>query len=32
VAGALGHVEVGVPCIVGGAVSSAALKYAVPGQ
>jgi hypothetical protein len=31
VAGALGHVEVGVPCIVGGAVSSAALKYMVPG-
>jgi hypothetical protein len=32
VAGALGHVEVGVPCIIGGAVSSAALKYMVPGQ
>jgi hypothetical protein len=32
VAGAMGHVEVGVPCIVGGAVSSAALKYMVPGQ
>jgi hypothetical protein len=32
VAGALGHVEVGIPCIVGGAASSAALKYAVPGQ
>jgi hypothetical protein len=32
VAGALGHVEVGIPCIVGGAASTAALKYAVPGQ
>jgi hypothetical protein len=32
VAGALGHVEVGIPCIVGGAASSAALKWAVPGQ
>jgi hypothetical protein len=32
VAGAMGHVEVGVPCIVGGAASSAALKYMVPGQ
>ncbi len=32
VAGALGHVEVGVPCIIGGAASSAALKYMVPGQ
>jgi hypothetical protein len=32
VAGALGHFEVGVPCIIGGAVSSAALKYMVPGQ
>jgi hypothetical protein len=32
VAGALGHVEVGIPCVVGGAVSSAALKYMVPGQ
>jgi hypothetical protein len=31
VAGALGHVEVGIPCIVGGAVSTAALKYMVPG-
>ncbi len=30
VAGALGHFEVGVPCIIGGAVSSAALKYMVP--
>lgn len=32
VAGAMGHVEVGLPCIVGGAASSAALKYLVPGQ
>jgi hypothetical protein len=32
VAAAVGHAEVGVPCIVGGAVSSAALKYAVPAQ
>jgi hypothetical protein len=32
VAGAMGHMEVGIPCIVGGAVSSAALKYMVPGQ
>lgn len=32
VAGAMGHVEVGVPCVVGGAVSSAALKYLVPGR
>jgi hypothetical protein len=31
VAGATGHFEVGVPCIIGGAVSSAALKYMVPG-
>ncbi|HWB46750.1 MAG TPA: hypothetical protein VG900_15030 [Hyphomicrobiaceae bacterium] len=32
VAGAMGHVEVGVPCIVGGAVSGAALKYLGPQQ
>jgi hypothetical protein len=32
VAGALGHVEVGIPCIIGGAASSAALKYIMPGQ
>lgn len=25
-----GHVEVGIPCVVGGAVSSAALKYLAP--
>jgi hypothetical protein len=32
VAGALGHVEVGIPCVVGGAVSGAALKYMAPQQ
>lgn len=31
-AGALGHVEVGIPCVVGGAVSTAALKYLSPAQ
>jgi hypothetical protein len=31
-AAALGHEEVGVPCIVGGAASSAALKFWGPGQ
>jgi hypothetical protein len=30
VAGAMGHVEVGIPCVVGGAVSGAALKYLGP--
>jgi hypothetical protein len=30
VAGALGHFEVGIPCVVGGAVSGAALKYLTP--
>ncbi len=30
-AGALGHVEVGLPCVIGGAVSSAALKLFGPG-
>jgi hypothetical protein len=30
VAGAMGHFEVGIPCIVGGAVSGAALKYLTP--
>jgi hypothetical protein len=30
VAGAMGHVEVGIPCVVGGAVSGAALKYMTP--
>lgn len=29
-ASALGHVEVGIPCVVGGAVSSAALKFLTP--
>lgn len=29
-AGALGHVEVGIPCVVGGALSTAALKYLAP--
>jgi hypothetical protein len=32
VAGAMGHVEVGIPCVVGGAVSGAALKYMTPQQ
>ena len=31
-ASALGQVEIGVPCVVGGALSSAALKYMSPGQ
>ena len=30
VAGAMGHVEVGIPCVVGGAASGAALKYLGP--
>jgi hypothetical protein len=30
VAGAMGHIEVGVPCIVGGAASGAAIKYLGP--
>jgi hypothetical protein len=30
VAGAMGHVEVGIPCVLGGAVSGAALKYLTP--
>ncbi len=30
VAGALGHVEIGIPCIIGGAASSAALKFIQP--
>ena len=30
VAGALGHPEVGIPCIISGAVSSAALKLLAP--
>ena len=32
VASALGHMEVGIPCVVGGAVSGAALMYMVPQQ
>ena len=32
VVGALGHPEVGVPCVIGGAVSGAALKFLVPQQ
>ncbi len=31
-AGVLGQVEFGIPCVVGGAVSSAALKYLSPAQ
>lgn len=31
-AGALGQVEFGVPCVLGGALSSAALKYLGPSQ
>jgi hypothetical protein len=31
-AGALGQVEVGIPCVVGGAASTAALKYLSPSQ
>lgn len=30
-ASAMGQVEIGVPCVVGGALSSAALKYMSPG-
>jgi hypothetical protein len=30
VAGAMGHFEVGIPCVVGGAVSGAALKWMTP--
>ena len=30
VASAMGHMEVGIPCVVGGAVSGAALKYLLP--
>jgi len=30
VAGALGHVEIGIPCVVGGAASGAALKFMTP--
>ena len=31
-AGALGQVQFGIPCVVGGAASTAALKYLAPGQ
>lgn len=31
-AAAVGQVQFGIPCVVGGAVSSAALKYFAPGQ
>lgn len=31
-AGATGHVEVGLPCVLGGAASTAALKYLAPAQ
>jgi hypothetical protein len=31
-ASALGQVQLGIPCVVGGAVSSAALKFLAPGQ
>lgn len=31
-AGALGQVQFGIPCVVGGAASTAALKYLGPGQ
>lgn len=31
-ASAMGQVEVGIPCVLGGAASSAALKYFSPGQ
>jgi len=30
VAGVMGHMEVGIPCVLGGAVSGAALKYLAP--
>lgn len=31
-ASAMGQVEIGIPCVIGGAASSAALKYFSPGQ
>ncbi|MFT3731606.1 MAG: hypothetical protein QM780_09345 [Hyphomicrobium sp.] len=31
-AGALGQVEVGIPCVIGGAASTAALKYLAPSS
>ena len=30
VAGALGQLQVGIPCVIGGAVSGAAIKYMTP--
>ena len=30
VASAMGHVEIGIPCVIGGVASSAALKFLVP--
>jgi hypothetical protein len=30
VAGVMGQIQVGIPCVVGGAVSGAALKYMTP--
>jgi hypothetical protein len=32
VASAFGHPEVGIPCVIGGALSNVALKYLVPQQ
>jgi hypothetical protein len=32
VASALGQVQVGIPCVIGGALSNVALKYAVPKE
>ena len=31
-ASALGQVQIGIPCVIGGAASTAALKYMSPGQ
>jgi hypothetical protein len=31
-ASALGQVQLGIPCVVGGALSNAALKYLTPGS
>jgi hypothetical protein len=31
-AGVLGQVEFGIPCVVGGAASTAALKYLAPTE
>ncbi len=32
VASALGHAEVGIPCVIGGALSNVALKYLAPAE